>query len=595
MPSFTSVVRSAWNGILIFAVAASPLVAQDHPVPRCRDTAPRDTSLASYRILAARYAPELRFAPQERIFPTAPFFSAFDGIDNYRANPATDLMDPNEVAVLEQGDASLDSLFRMYQEEVDRQALEVKRIIPPFVVVFYRVRPLGLNSRNAMWHFLRSDEQAWHRFEMDRLWPEADRDTTEFLVIEYYFYYLRDAGLKGHAHDIESVFVFIPRVPQRACEFRLIVGAGHSGRTPNNILVQIDRDVWDVRGTFVLVELGGHSSAPDVAPYGEFQIGVDANWQVGDIWGTRDLQAVAGLGFYGQYQPEMTFDRSRGVVVKKRKRLGTSGYYLLPVAPFEQLSEVLAVRPTDHSAIRKRLDSLRVAFQQAGYKPPATLHPDTIAALPTVTFDRMTTWVKGTRSDGKEYKATKHQIWNHALYQGPPSAIFKAYLYRPEWNTTARSISGLLSLVTWGLSVVPSDGAEAYVGWIVPGGFLGVDKIPLRIQGFLEVQVGAFASTDLSRWSPSFGIVHNNSYQQQATWYLRFGVIPRRAEVLGDSLASDFILSGGLSLLPVLQPKSSWWDPINALRVHIGPRLDLFKDPSPLSRVRWEIRVSFRQ
>ncbi len=59
----------------------------------------------------------------------------------------------------------------------------------------------------------------------------------------------------------------------------------------------------------MLVELGGHASAPDLNADGRFDPGLDANWHVENLWGTRDVQATTGLGGIGKYQAAMTVSR----------------------------------------------------------------------------------------------------------------------------------------------------------------------------------------------------------------------------------------------------------------------------------------------
>ena len=119
-------------------------------------------------------------------------------------------------------------------------------------VVFYRVcdftesvDPGAVSDSTAwsrkawhLWDYLRSDEQAWHRFRLEQLrtsdtlplgyWGAASdrprgskvRHVKKFRVIQYFVYYLQDWGLMGHSEDIEYAFVFIPEEVEAAKSFR---------------------------------------------------------------------------------------------------------------------------------------------------------------------------------------------------------------------------------------------------------------------------------------------------------------------------------------------------------------------------------------
>jgi hypothetical protein len=174
--------------------------------------------------------------------------------------------------------------------------------VPPVPAVLYRVRPLSELERNSMRRFLKKDILAWDQ-TTEHEWRSLQLELQEWKVIEYWFYYVRDRGLVGHPLDIEFAFVFVPNDPDMACEMRMIVGAGHTERVPNNVLVLNNEPILGRANlarrdslTGVIVELGGHSSAPDVPPHGEFMLGVDVNWQTPKTWGTRDVQSLAQMG-----------------------------------------------------------------------------------------------------------------------------------------------------------------------------------------------------------------------------------------------------------------------------------------------------------
>lgn len=284
--------------------------------------------------LARTYAPVLRFAPTERYYPTIPFFTAFLPHAGMVAPFSDSLKLPLVSRVREAYDSVLDRGVRPF---------ELKLPVP---VVFYRVcdftepvdpaaTPDSASLRDRwskkawhLWDYLRSDEQAWHRFGLEKLrtsdapgdvWGPTSaqpsgslvRGISRFRVIQYFVYYLQDWGLQGHTEDIEYTFLFIPEDAHAARSFRVIVGAGHDPPAPNNVLVLSGRDASKSRHFHpnILVELGGHSSAPDMPPFGQFSAGLDVNWHIDDLWGTRDEQATAGLSFSGRYEGTMTYPR----------------------------------------------------------------------------------------------------------------------------------------------------------------------------------------------------------------------------------------------------------------------------------------------
>jgi hypothetical protein len=337
------------------------------PVYPCADTTPGSLigpdSIAGAReqlrayddwLLAKRFAPILRFAPGERYFPTLPFFTAFDPDsfvvarlsdstqERYRAwvRPPIEsnlkylspqgVPPPDTLLLRPQQLVSLSFLRDRYLERLSQAAQgsphEVK---PPHPVVLYRVCDLADRGASpdgkhgwggqarVLWSYLRSDPQSWDRFGLDTLSAVVDgrpvllKTVDEFRVVQYYFYYMADWGLQGHAEDIEFVFVFVPRNAAIARRFRIVVGAGHDPPAPNNVMVFLgpEADRTKHLNQNVLVELGGHSSAPDLPPFGQFSAGLDVNWHIDDVWGTRDEQASGGISFAGRYEGVMTYPR----------------------------------------------------------------------------------------------------------------------------------------------------------------------------------------------------------------------------------------------------------------------------------------------
>jgi len=319
--------------------------------PECKNprTGSSDPARAEWLAdsLARRFAPVLSFAPGERFFPTIPFFMAFDG-DSLGGDPQrADFEDPWEVApYLKDSEGnpvlplhvSWNALMKNYHHDTgkaDGGGHGVMDRALNRVVVLYRVCSLAVEQNKSVVRFLKSDEQALERFEDVQSLRAVFGDTVlgpdgkpaefnpQFDVIQFFLYYLADKGLQGHPNDIELVSVFFPRNQRMLDKFRIIVGSGHSPRTPNNVLVLSAYHRGENKlpeNPFVMVELGGHSSSPDLPPFGKFTPGLDANWHAYDVWGTRDTQAAAGFGFIGTYAQAMTFDRG----------FGSDGIYVWP-------------------------------------------------------------------------------------------------------------------------------------------------------------------------------------------------------------------------------------------------------------------------
>jgi hypothetical protein len=277
--------------------------------------------------LAAKLAPTLRFAPGEAYFPTIPFFPAFDTVQNPAGTWSGAVLDT--IANLRSdGSLSWNTLDSAYARRQTSSRLSEGPSdsvpVPMTTAVFFRARCLDPDAAQRVWQFLQNDAQAWMRARGLRdLYYRHGFHRHVFQVVEYYFYYVNDTGLQGHQNDIESAFVFLPRARTDAVllpseiarlnDLVVIVGQGHSASTPNNVLVLTGHEArhvgdqpWDL-----MVELGGHSSAPDRNHDGHFSPGFDANWNLHEnMWGTRDVQAVSGTGYLGRYESWMTLPRS---------------------------------------------------------------------------------------------------------------------------------------------------------------------------------------------------------------------------------------------------------------------------------------------
>jgi hypothetical protein len=677
--------------------------------PQCADRRPPvngyDAALAD--TLAERFAPALSFAPGERFFPTIPFFTALDG-DGAMGNPdSVDFQDEYEVAPylrdsldhpIDRLHVSWQALLDAYHPEpqdtsvakADHHAMEyaLKR-----VVALYRICSLAPEQNRTIVRYLKSDEQAFERFETARTLKSILGAEPAFDVIQYFLYYLADWGLQGHPNDIELVSVFFPsNVDHKNAldRFRIIVGSGHSPRTPNNVLVLSSYHRGEIQledSTYVMVELGGHSSAPDLRPIGKFTPGLDANWHAYNVWGTRDAQAASGVGFLGKYAQAMTFDRgwqSDGTLVfppsysstqmeaaenaiqgppdstakqaevikKPDKNPDQHQYRLLPMHLLFRLDTALAADTAVTLDTLARSNSLRQEISEAVDAIQDRLCPARSGADSACTGQDSITWrskhfselATGTqvrairamlrwkqdmvidvtynrfevrdqalpglprvveelsRTDRETQPAGKQRPWEHESFMGKcakgkecegkadPSQVFKAHLFRPNTYTTGLD-GGLRNLVIWGGTASPTDTYELYTGLVVPA--FRSHGLPIRLGGFLELHAGVSCAWRCRAMSPMFGVLQEGNFSSQISWYVRGSWTPRRPEVVRRADASEFLVGGGVSLLPMIS--SNTFRVINIVRLRAGLRLEPFQGKDLLRRVRWEFTLAFRQ
>ena len=624
-------------GVLLLSVTSSGLSQSRYRLRACDALARTPEQVEEERRLAERHAPVLRFAPNARYFPTLPFFTAIDGVDN-NGDGLVDLTDSAEVTLID-STAPIPIWNRLDQAYIGRLPAPGRNraatSVPPsqqlefgldHSAVMYRVCALEPGEVRELFRYLKSDEQAYSRIGVHAPLKETIPDSTAFKVVQYYFYYVKDLGLQGHPEDIEMVFVFVPVDPEKASQFRVVVGSGHSERTPNNVLVLFAPQLGLNRlndSLSIIIEGGGHSSAPDLPTYGQFTPGVDVNWHVYDIWGTRDIQAITGLGFSGRYRPEMTFPRDgRNAVIlfpsryepEDRKMMQqasqpentdttTHSYRLLPVLPFIQLSQLLEDSAGPADSVGSILDALAASIRLQGegshdgwnFEGFSPLTPEeriaSVRWMQAWNRDMLVLWWKpGEAMKPQVHSRKKHQVWEHDGYLRNPTNIFKSHLFRPTINSISTA-GDVLKLVTWGATGYPGDAYELYGGLVIPA-------IPFifRLPGYSEFQFGVYRPNFWGRASASFSAawVWENHRNALISWYRKVSYIPRRREVLGTD-AADFGLGIGVSFLPAIQRKSGATDPFNALRIRIGLRLDVDHPEDALRRVGWEIQVQVRQ
>ena len=484
--------------LFLFAVLlqSTPTAPTLDSLPSCRNYTTQVDSMSMQELaahvresreIALSLAPELRFGPGEDWFPTLPFFHAFDG-DSPGLGEAgrADMADPVEIRLSSTGQEqySWESLQRIYLgdslsgpsrgrlQTIPRRREALKRS-----AVLYRVCGLAEKDLHEIYHFLVRDEQAWNRSQRIRPFQEyltADDGWQDWAVVQFYLYYVRDVGLQGHPQDIELVSVFFPIDPAHREELRITVGSGHEPPAPNNVLVQWAPNIaTDGRllpdTTGVIVELGGHASAPDVSRDGVFSVGLDINWHTQNAWGTRDLMAIGGTGFFSEYRPEMTLPRDstdaqtsmlspRPLGDRTNTNQQQDSYALAAVPYFMRLETAIdsAVSHITRSRVdgavsqvasaRSRVDSIIDLIQEELNKAPQSSNfsgfdgfaslseaeMDTAIAAMAVWRGRMLKCKSDEYSDDCETTQLKpnrkHRVWDHKDFRGFPTSVLRTYL-----------------------------------------------------------------------------------------------------------------------------------------------------------------------
>lgn len=588
--------------------------------------------------LAQRLAPVFEFGPGEHYFPTIPFFAAFD---DFRGGKG--LADSAAVAPMGAKGISWQKLDSAYTQRLERKG---DKLVPRYSAVFYRVRCLDDKENDRVVGFLRNDPQAWWRLRLDSLY-QAGLDHASFNVIEYYTYYMADVGLEGHPYDIERVYVFAPRFvePQEAWlregergrkrareveranslvdSVRIIVGTGHTPTTPNNVLVTTWAEAAQSQTLAILVELGGHSSAADRDRDALFSLGYDANWNLAaNLWGTRDIQAVAGLGFLGSYHEWMTLPRhdansvtleplaasiSEGgnevsskyladtlraaqaglaptdtAVINKRNT-----YVLLPVAPFKRLYEALedygkamargdsaqlgvstkSVRTLVEDSIRPRLEP---AWHFRGFQGiPESADMDVVR--------RMTMWTRPTErysQGGGEIPVSRSLVWKHPEFDQSSVWTLKRRLFRPSFESI-RNAGDVASLAIIGTNLaLGRGGQEMQFGFVVPG-----RRFIFPIPGIVEPRIGLYRrrllGADGEPTHVSFSLTYERHYKALFSWYVRpLNYVSGRRKLEGDPEASDFTIGFGGSLMPLFPFPNILRGVGQFLRIRGGVRVD---------------------
>jgi hypothetical protein len=385
---------------------------------------------------ALAYAPILWFASGEKYFPTIPFYTAFE----WNQEHASGLQLTAEMIRPERS-------WRGLLEAYDADSLARRE-----VWVFWDKDKRGVSVRDFQ-KLLESDRQFRRRGAeyFLRLRNEVER----IEVFRYWLYYLNDTGLEGHPQDIEFVYVFVPVWREGAPRDKKIsntplavVGAGHTEMVPNNVLLcdtPLDAIV-------ILTELGGHASAPDRDEDGNFNPGYDANWQAANLWGTRDTQASAGLGAFGNYEAWMTFPRKPGYrCFPPQEKFQKDWHYRLVWAEdLKRLYDGILALPA-HRELLTAADSVQWLSFGAQYEKLGGPLKESWLRMEqqcrAELYHRLRDWHKDQwtykrnaltdsleKVEHKKLAAAKHMPWRHGYYNGSASKIFKRGIFPPTGN-----------------------------------------------------------------------------------------------------------------------------------------------------------------
>jgi hypothetical protein len=556
--------------------------------------------------LAQRYAPVLFFAPGETYYPTIPVFPAWRG-NGLQHLETTVPLDGERV--------SWDSLHVRYLREVHASertmSKEESKIHPPAPALFYQSACLSSGEKRQLLGFLKNDPQAWHRLGVDTLFANGLEDA-EFASITYYHYYIRDGGLEGHGHDSERIVVFRPMSvdPARTRHRRegemnkqaqvqvrlesdsiqtlparlvILVGTGHSPTTPNNVLVIRADDAQALQHPSVLIELGGHSSAADFNRDAAFSPGLDVNWNLaGAIWGTRDVQSIAGLAYLGGYKSWMTIPRTRGTFLtltpSEAEETGVKhvpqimdtvynrgilpdrverSYTLLPIEPFRELDSLTAAyrkhgcAPSDTTldAVIALVNGTMMSLlrQGTGFQGFGDLSRERVSAIACL----MGRWTDPMAARTVS-KLTARAPWDHAEYGASRIATLKKQLYRPT-VPGLQGATGLFSLLALSTNTRLGGGThQAQLGLVVP--VFALNDL-LALPGIIEAYVGPARTSFFrknagpTRWG-SVSLIYDREYKSTVSWYFGFDRVRRRRLVTGDARAGDVALVGGASVMP---------------------------------------------
>ncbi len=686
---------SAVLASVVWLASAEAAVAQSN-VTECTEVGkgigPRHLDDES---MAYLYAPELHFAPQERYFPILPFYGAFLRVRDSVTRELTPALAGRAAAVNRGADTlivwnslardydtlqvrdrnrreresvefaarieALHTAMNLYRDSASAQTVLAQlrditlgdqrmyarqlfdaEYVPPVAALFYRVYHLTRGESSAVWKRVRTDFQVWDRLNIDdSLRTLAVKDSLPNLIsLEYYAYYIRDLGLTGHAQDLEKFFVFIP---EDCTPIEIMVGAAHSVVTPNNVAIITRKQPQEyLYPTSALVEYGGHSFSPDVPPPGLFTPGWDINWRSSErSWGVRDIQAILGTGFSGDYRSQYTIPRSDSIGVTltplpPEKRLSDStsertanhGFYaLLPIVPYRQLFDSLA--DTSGTAeeriqrVREAWASLTPMLEQRMW--PVRRFPADADAGEQV-YQRMRLWLKDLGQESKDStpgqpravtalkgSGSKMKPWTANEYNQSPEHIMKAWLYRPQdpvrscriWQYTPIHFEDLPYFEVGARYGIGKTASHTGVSLEVIDAYHCIERgTKLSVPGTLSLGV-VVSPFDLDQGPVEVQLRYQHRYfsPQSLTWSLGLGVVARydsteTVEVERGMLErSRFRLRPALTLMPLgllfgAKMEPNWINlVVSSVMFRVGPQFDLFH---PSRSMAWQMELSIR-
>jgi hypothetical protein len=697
-----------WSPVLLVTllglVEGQAALAQAGVLPDTTEIRPGvDPTRSDDKTLAHRYAPVLHFAPQEQYFPILPFFNAFlkvldtnrylspalagttvamggakDSLilwnalaNDYDSLQARDRLSRNkdEMRTAEQVDA-IDQriedlgdtaspgskvLQRARIQALPKQRSNAEELsqaewAPKVAAMFYRVDHLKHEESKHIWARLRADFQLWSRLmlpdRLRKLAAQKDLDSMPNLIsLEYYAYYIRDLGLTGHAQDLEKFFVF---VPEDTTPVQIMVGAAHSVVTPNNTVILARRDRLGslLYTPHAFVEYGGHSFAPDVPPTKSFTPGWDINWRASErTWGVRDIQAILGTGFTGDYKAMYTLPRTDSIGVTltpldpDSSLSDTSGersdqerrYALIPIDTFRTLFDSLDATGGDEpervTRVRQAWDSVLGPALQAMMGPVRQFPEDPVVA--TEVYRRLRRWLQPdlaqeelnpdgtTKLSRLKGSAKKMRPWLANEYIQGPEHIMKAWLYRPQDASRKCNFFKApweFSPIHFGdfqyLDITTRYGIGKkfnHTGLLLEAtdAYHCIERASkLNVPGTLSFGV-AFSPFDPGQGPVELQLRYQHRYfsPQTLTWSLALSYVAsfdstETAEVKADSSERSrwrvrpalTIMPFGLAMGAKLEP--TWGNLVlSSFAVRIGPQIDLYH---PSRSMAWQIEFAFR-
>ncbi len=481
--------------------------------------------------LVHEFAPTVRFAPEERFFPTLPLLTALDLQDR---GGERGVIDPDDIVGLTaSGGVDWREMAETLAQSDDPKGRSV---------VSYRAHELVPAEVQRLEAVVKSYSQL-RRVPVRLFGNGSCLEGARWVVVEYYLQYLDDRGLTGHPEDIEFAFVFLPLIEDPPA---IVVGGAHSSRDANNVAIMAPEELMGVERINLLVELGGHATAPDRRPFGHYTAGYDTNWFPKEAWGIRDIVSSAGLGFMGGHRRGQFIERVDGVTpvlrirprhdaCRNSERCSNAGPYdLVPVSVLVLVDSILDDELSTADDVESALDSLS-AFLPWATAPDLTTNANLLPRLRLV-------------------NRNARRIAEHTHYKRGPTAIFKRHVFPRR-----------LFL----------DGGTVTAGWAHAGGeysghfgtsldvtqaLLGVVSVPgeLEITTGLDNRVGR--GPDLG-WSGR--VIYQQRHVPWLTWFA--GVEYRHYDRLARYPGYRYTIQDG-----PLGDASIWTDSVYVVRNRTG-------------------------